>query len=101
MDRTISESIMPYSDLHRYELRIQIPRRAKFTRLQRVCWEAHVVNGESLKRTGECLGIGTSAATKHVLAAFNKAQGVEFVGLFTVMVEEFGVEAVRELLSGN
>jgi hypothetical protein len=100
-EEELQKEVTPYCDLLRHEVRVQIPRRAKMTRLQRLCWEAYVVNGESLARIGQALGISKVAAHYHVQAALKKARTVRNVGLFTVLVEQFGIELVREVLSGD
>lgn len=87
-----------YEGILRVELRI-IERRANMTPSQAQAFDWVVVNGMSVRETAEILDISPTAVAKDLAAALCRARRVPHVGLFTVLVEVFGWQAVRDSLA--
>jgi len=87
----------PFADLLVCEVR-KITRRTHMTARQAVCFEWWCCRGLSTRDIADALSISQSTANQHLRAALTKAGRYQYAGLLTVMVEEFGWQAVRDAI---
>ena len=76
----------------------RVCKRANLTDQQDTCFRWWVCYGVHPKVIAERMGISDSQVYRHIRRAREKVEQVKYVGLLTVVWEEFGPEGLRELL---
>lgn len=75
-----------------------IEKKARMTEWQQWVFECHL-RGLSIAETATVCDRAKSTIQHHLDAAFEKALGVKYRGMLTVMIETMGWPAVREALA--
>lgn len=77
---------------------VRIPKRAKLSEKQGRIWYYCVVMGLDTDSAASAMDVTPGTVRVHLLRALGKVRKLPHLGVFTVLVEEFGFDLVREVM---